>query len=383
MADDKKKSKIDLKARLAKTMVGMNAPAPGSSPGGAPAPESSPGGNAAAGSVRPPMGIVPPAGISPGIPLPPFAQARSQPSAPPPKPTAAQQTIKVEVGEEVEQERKKANRKAALYAGITAVVGIAIGYPVGKAAERSDRGNAAVRGAAALEADVKAANEKMKELSEKLTEASTKLGNKEYPDDVIAALGGINVPFDTTNLDGKGVGNLPGSVLKQVLKYTSAVEDLNKQKDSIKNVLSLAKTAVTTSWDDAKEPMARYSVLFREAGGKTYAELVPLKDPFKWKGDFPGKLKVTMMVNNKPTDKELERWTKGNLTASDPYAMPVDPATTGALTGDASIARLSKALYDVRTLLEGDKSNPTDETPGLLKDGDDLAHTLHKISLTK
>ncbi len=388
MAEEKKKSKIDLKARLAKTMVGGTTPAAGSSPGapggGIPAPsDSNSGSAAAAGSVRPPMGIVPPAGLSPGIPLPPFAQQR-QASAPPPKPTAAQQTIKVEVGEEVEAERKKATKKAALYAAITAVVGIAIGYGVGKAAARSDRGAAAVKGAAALEADVKTANEKMTELRDKLSEAATKLQNKEFPDDVVSALGGINIPFDATNLDGKHVGDLPGSVLRSVLNYTSGIDDLNKTKDSIKNLLIQAKGPVTKSWAEAKEPVSNFSVIFRDGGsGKTYAEFVPNKEPFKWKGDFPEKYKITMLQNNKPVEKEVARWQKGSLTASDPLAIPVDPVTTAGFTSDVIVSRLSAALYDLRKKLEGDESMPTAPVVGLIKEGDDLAHNLHKISLAK
>src|SRR5438552_3362990 len=102
MAEDKsKKPRIDLKARLAKTAT-FPLPAPGSSrPGGVPPAPSS----------RPPLG--PPMGISPGIPLPPFGHARS--AAKPSKPTAAQQTIKVEVGEEIHEERRKASKRTMIF----------------------------------------------------------------------------------------------------------------------------------------------------------------------------------------------------------------------------------------------------------------------------
>ena len=107
MADDKgKKPKIDLKARLGKTIQGGPAvplPVPGSQP---------PPGDGTVPTPPPPRaaGIAPPPGLSPGIPIPPFAQAKAQ-SVAPPKPTAAQQTIKVEVGEEIHAERKKAKRR--------------------------------------------------------------------------------------------------------------------------------------------------------------------------------------------------------------------------------------------------------------------------------
>ena len=138
MADDKTKKKIDLKARLGKsTLTGMTSPAalpipgPGPSGSGLPPPDSGPGSSpstapgpagtpipAPTPSVRPPMpmGLAPPPGMSTGIPLPPFAP-QSRPAAPKEaKPTAAQQTIKVEVGEEVHEQRKAATRNAAIAA---------------------------------------------------------------------------------------------------------------------------------------------------------------------------------------------------------------------------------------------------------------------------
>ena len=63
------------------------------------------------------MGIAPPPGISPGIPLPPFGpRPVQQAPAPAPKLSAAQQTIKVEMGEEIEQHRSSARRNAVLAA---------------------------------------------------------------------------------------------------------------------------------------------------------------------------------------------------------------------------------------------------------------------------
>ena len=97
MAEDKsKKPKIDLKARLGKTNIGTQA-VPLPVPGQSQPPPSGSGGKS--------PNIAPPPGISPGIPVPPFAQAAKPAAAepPPPKPTAVQQTIKVEVGEEISE----------------------------------------------------------------------------------------------------------------------------------------------------------------------------------------------------------------------------------------------------------------------------------------
>ncbi|MCC6558249.1 MAG: formin [Polyangiaceae bacterium] len=400
-ADDKKaKTKIDLKARLGKTSMGggggaaVPLPVPGSQPGasGPPADSGSGPGGAAPAPSRPsarpsvPAGIAPPPGISPGIPLPPFAQ-RPAPAAPAPKPTAVQQTIKVEVGEEVERERKAAAKKTAIYAAIAAVVGIGVGFVGGGAKERGDRGKAAMDGAAALEKDVKAANEKMKELSEKLGSAASTLGEKKFPADFAKDLGAINVPFDAINLENKQVGSLPGKVLRQVLAYTTAVQDLNKTKDSLKNLLIAAQAPVEKSWAEEKEPVVNFSVIFAKDGDKTLAELVPNKDAFPFGKPFPEKIKILRTERTqqgaKQVEKEVARWTKGELTGSDPLAIPVTPQSTAALTSEQVVFKLAGAMRDIRQLLEGKKDDPTNETAGLLKEGDDLANELHKIALKR
>jgi hypothetical protein len=413
MAEDKKKSRIDLKARLGKTttMVGTNAPAvpmpvPGpapSTPGSVPPPSDSNHAAAAAavgappvtstgsGSVRPPpppppaaLGIAPPLGMSPGIPPPLFGhQPRPAPAATP-KPTAAQQTIKVEVSEEVENARKKAGRWAIYAALAGALVGGVLGVVIGTNSERGGRLKEAARGASLLEKDVKAATEKMKELENKLTEAGQKLTSKQFPETLAADLGGINIPFDPTNLDGKQVGSLPTRILRNLLAFTSAVQEVNKSKDSLKNILSAAQGPITKAWKEEKEPVANFSVLFRGEGqNKMVAELVPNKEPFSWKGDFPAGYSITKLENNKPAEKKATRWVKGDLVGTDPIVIPVDPKTTAAFTNEVLVQRLNLALRDIRQDLQGNKDDPTQETAGLIKDGEDLANELRKASLNQ
>jgi hypothetical protein len=399
MADDKPKKKIDLKARLGRTtQMGVGAPgpaplptAPGATP---PPPPSDPGsGNAvpsrpsntpAVGSVRPvPMGIAPPPGLSPGIPIPPFAQAR-QPARAEPKQSAAQQTIKVEIGEEIHEERKKARNRAMLAAAGGAVVGLVIGFVAGGSSEKGERAKNAAKGAALLEKDVKAANDKLKDLDAKVTEASDKIGKKTFPDDLSTALSGLTIPFESANLDNKGVGGLSPRVLKLVLNFTSAVENLNKSRETLKNLVSIAKEPINKAWKEETAPMANFSVIFRSEGGKgVVADLVPNKEPFSWKGDFPGKYKVTKTESGRPADKDANRWAKGDLTGNDLTAIPVDPKSMSTLTGEVLVGRLSKAIYDMRLELQGNQENPTNPTPGLLKSGDDLANELHKASLNQ
>lgn len=406
MADDKTtttttKKKIDLKARLGKsTLTGMTAPMgalpiPGSpgSGSGLPPPESSQGAAPSSApstglapipaprpSVHPALGIAPPPGMSPGIPLPPFAQAQRPAPVKEAKPTAAQQTIKVEVGEEVHAERKKSTRNAAIAAFVGALVGLGLGWVAGGSSEKGDRSKAAARGAGLLEKDIKTAGDKMKELDEKLTEASTKMNAKEFPEALVTSLGALNIPFDATNLDGKNIGGLSSKMLRSVLAYTSAVQDLNKDKDSLKNILGAAQAPMLKAWKEEKEPMANYAVLFSGGDKKTIAELVPIKEPFGWKADFPAGFTVTKFENGKPAEKKGTRWTKGDLTGSDPVVIPVDPKSMAGFTSEVLIQRLNKMIYDMRQSLVGNPEDPTNPKPGLLKQSDDIVAELHKAS---
>ncbi len=403
MADDKTKKKIDLKARLGKsTLTGMTSPAalpiPGPSPSGSglPPPDSGPGAApssapGAAGtpvpvptpSVRPampiPMGIAPPPGI-----LPPFApQARpSQPKEA--KPTAAQQTIKVEVGEEIHAQRKVATRNAAIAAFMGAVVGLGIGWVAGGSSEKGGRIKDAARGAGLLEKDVKAAGDKIKELDDKLNEASTKITAKEFPDGLVTALSSLNIPFDATNLEGKNIGSLSSKMLRSLLAYTSAVEDLNKDKDTLKNILGAAQVPMTKAWKEEKDPVANYAVIFSSAGDKkTVSELLPIKEPFGWKAEFPGSFTVTKYENGKPAEKKVTRYLKGEVIGNDPLGIPVDPKTTAAFSSDVLIQRVNKMIYDMRQNLAGTPDDPTNPKPGLLKQSEDIAAELHKVSLNQ
>jgi hypothetical protein len=401
MADDKsKKPKIDLKARLGKTQMGMGAPAalpaplPGPGGGMPPAPPSDPadgrGSVAPAPASRPsgvpgaipppPAGIAPPPGLSPGIPLPPFGPQPRRAAPAEPKQSAAQQTIKVEIGEEIHAERKKSRNRIFLGAFAGAVVGLGIGFVAGGSSATGDRARAGARGAGLLEKDVKAATDKLKELDQKLSDASDKLKNKAFPDDLGTSLAGLTIPFDDTNLDGKGVNGMPSRLFRLVLDFTEGCKGANKARESLKNLAGFTKEPITKAWKEESSPMANFSVVFRQEGKNVAAELVPNPAPFGWKTDWNEKYKVTKIEGGKPAEKEVKRYVKGDLPGGDLTGIPVDPKTTAAFTSDVMLGRLNKAIYDLRQELEGNKDNPTNETPGIMKSGEDLANELHKAS---
>jgi len=329
----------------------------------------------------PPVGIAPPPGLSPGIPLPPFGpRPQPRPQAEP-KPTAAQQTIKVDVGEEIELERKKSRTRIGMGAVAGVVVGLAIGWVAGGAASTGERAKNAARGAGLLEKDVKAATDKLKELDQKLQDAAEKLKNKTFPEDLGTGLAATTIPFDDTNLDGKGVGGMPGKLFRLVLDFTEGAKSANKSRESLKNLTGFTKDPITKAWKEEAAPLANFSVVFHMEGSKPAAELVPNTTPFLWRGDWAEKYKVNKLEGGKPAEKEAKRYVKGDIAGGDLTAIPIDPKTTAAFTSDVMLGRLSKAIYDLRVDLEGNKDNPTNETPGMIKSGEDLANELHKASL--
>jgi hypothetical protein len=391
MADDKKKTKIDLKARLGKTtQVGLGGgaampmpmPGPGVTP--PPPPSSDRGGDAAPlptttpaiGSVRPPPNIAPPPGLSPGIPLPPFApqprmQQREQ------KQSAAQQTIKVEMGEEVALEHKKMQKRSAIYAALACIVGVGIGFVAGGSQATGAAATRAALGAEKLEKDVKAANDKLRELDSKLNDASDKMKNKSFPDDLSTTLAGLKVPFDSSNLAGKGTGSLPDNVFRMINDYTRSAEAVDKMRETLKNAAGLAKDPLTKAWKEEAPgaAMTGFSVLFRNEGGKgIVGEVVTNKEPFLWKGDFKKEYSVTQ-GGARPQDKNATRFEKGDPSGT---VVPLDPSSMKPFLNDANVGRFVRALNDLKAELEGNHDNPTAEVPGLLKMGDDLAQELHK-----
>ncbi len=404
MADDKaKKPKIDLKARLGRTtQVGMGPPGATpvpAMPGGAPAPPSSDPGGAppssdavpraapSAGSVRPPvaqpMGIAPPPGLSPGIPLPPFARAQPQQAAP--KPTAVQQTIKIEASEEIDQERKKGRGRAALAAAGGVVIGLAIGFVAGGAKADGDRVKTGAAMAGRLKTEVKATNDKLADLDKKLTDVQDKLKAKAFPDDLGTALGGLKIPFDSTSLDKTGISGIKQAVFRPIIGFARDCEKLDKMREALQGQSTPAKDALVKGWKEETAPMTNFSVLLRMDGRNVVAELVQNPSPFAWKGDQPDKYKVTRQEGGKAVEKEAKHFpvSKGDLGSGDAFAVPIDPKGTGALGTDAiNIARFSRTLGEMMEALHGN-DNPQDPKPGLLKSGEDLANQLQQASLNQ
>jgi hypothetical protein len=401
MADDKaKKTKIDLKARLGRTtQMGIAPPGglaplpapPGSmpgapdsnpGPGSVPAPPASRPSSMPASAPRPtgiPMGIAPPASLGVGINLPQFAPQQRQAPRAEPKPSAAQQTIKVELGEEIHEERKKARNRAMAAAFGGAIVGIVIGLVAGDSRATGERSKTTARNAGVVEKEVKSAFDKLKDLDQKITDASDKLGKKEFPNELSGALAGLVIPFEVTNLDKP----VPQRLTRPVATFYAQVENINRERESLKKLADFAKDPVTKAYKEEAAPMANFSVIFRQDGKNVVADLVPNPTPFAWKGDQPGSYKVSKPEGARAADKDAKHYVKGDLPGNDLTAIPVDPKSMTNLAPElALLGRLQKAVYDMHADLQGKGDDPN-APPGLLKAAEDLDNELRKAALNQ
>jgi hypothetical protein len=75
---------------------------------------------------------------------------------------------------------------------------------------------------------------------------------------------------------------------------------------------------------------------------------------------------------------------KGQLTGAKPLAIPIEPKTVAGFTGQKIILDLRSALAETSALIEGNQSPiPSEQTDGLLKEGQRLAEELKKIGRAK
>jgi hypothetical protein len=369
MSDDKK-PKIDLKARLGKKTVSTPAAGPG-------------------GSIPPPAGIPKPSGV--GIPAPPFQSqtATSRPAAPvvdatnpygAMEPAAAAvvaqpQTIRVELGDDVVRANRGGKTKVAILALITAGLGGVLGFTIGGASERGIAADAAVQGAKDLTKEVEAANAKISELADILKSAREKLGKAQFPDDEVSKLGALNIPFDGTNLSGKGIGRFKSEVVTMLINFAASAAEANDSKGDLQRVLSGQKKAVQDFLESQTKPKVRWSVIVGGSPAGPVGSMQLLPTPFpaaeKWPDSFelPGEKGKKVVV---------KRYLKGEAATEEPTFIPVDPGTQAAVCPDAAVVRLRGRISDMEEVLRGNPT-PGEEKTGLLEAGQNLVKKLKDI----
>jgi hypothetical protein len=383
------KPKIDLKARLGKKPMSspMGAPALGGS--SIPPPMGGQGaGNAPSAMPAPHYTASPRPVTASGVPAPPFTNRPQQPVAPRVDPTnpygavgpsvqpaRAQQAIRIEIGEEVHAARRSGRKKVVVLALITAGIGGFVGFAVGGGAERAKGADAAISGAAQLIKDVQASNAEVQKLADTLKSAKEKLGKAQYPEQEVAQLGAINIPFTGANLAGKGIGRFQPEVLTMLIEYTNATTEANDQKEKVQSVLTGAKKGLTELLEVSSKPQVRWSVQVSDGPGGPWASMMSVPTPFMAKEKWPEELKVGPAAKQ----ETLKRYTSGSPSGT--FFIPVDPTTQTAVCPSDVVFKLRRELNDLETTLRGD-STPGEEKTGIIESGQRLMDKLKKIGAT-
>jgi hypothetical protein len=263
-----------------------------------------------------------------------------------------------------------------------AVAAFAVGTGLGIVYQRGSAQRQAVAGAKPLSEEVEAANKSMVSLSDALRAAVEQLQQDEYPDELAEMLKKTEVPFSTANFQGKSVGGLPPEVVGMLLRYTSGVEELNEQKNKLRNLLGAAKPQVERFIKEKKEPVVSFSVLLDQKGDNWTALLVPNKDPFPVKETketkWPVEYDIMKPGEKRATPEKVKRII--NKLEKD-IAVPVQEASVAPFKDIRLVLQLRTVLEDVKVLIDGnDSQNPALQTDGLLKEGDRIIDALRKVA---
>lgn len=374
MSEDKK-PKIDLKARLGKKTVGAPAPGPG-------------------GSIPPPAGIPKPSGVGVGIPAPPFqsSTATSRPApmmdasnpygamAPSVAPMAAPSVIAVELSDEVVRAQGRGKTKVMVLALITAGIGGFIGFTLGGGAERAKGAEAARSGAEELVKEVEKANAKIEELAGVLKSAKEKLGKAKFPDEELSKLGALSIPFDGTNLSGKGIGRFKSEVLNMLISFASASTEANDQKQKIQSVLNRNKKGVIEFLESQSKPVVRWSVIVGGSPLGPIASMQPVPTPFQLVGEQGKQHSWPESYDLMEKDKKIsiKRYLKGDAASETPTFIPVDPSTQTLVCPNDVVFSIRRELTGMEEVLRGDPT-PGEEKIGLLETGQTLLKKLKEI----
>lgn len=402
---EEKKPKIDLKARLGNKTAIQPAPAPTGSvppPAGIPAPVVAP--VAAAGVPAPPAAVgggIPAPVVAPvaapaaggGIPVPPFATpARHAPPnpftpaapPPPPPPPPRPQDIKIETSAEA-VEAAKAMKKFIAVAGVAgAAAGMLIGFVVGQGSANSKRESQAISGASALATDVKASNEKIKQMNDKIGEAVKSLKEKKYPETFPTELGGLAIGFDGDKLVGRSVGSYDSATLNLLFQYTADVQALSARKDALKGLFISQKARIQETLAAGTKPTLGYTLLVVKGPKGPVGSLAPIAEPFALDADWPKTFKMTNLVSREV--QEVNRYDSGEVVSSREkrVGIPIEPQSIGAAFPNDISGRILSELSKTAELLNGVEGSGEDESrPGLLKTGTKLVEALNKIAAKK
>lgn len=400
MAEDNKKPKIDLRARLGKKSAGPAGPSippPIASPAAQASIPSPPFGSKA--PVSPSFAPTPSMAASPsmvpsparaGVPGLGQAPAAAQPA---PKPRIAEpQAIKIEMSEEIVQAQKKGRSRVMMIAGATCVVGALIGTQLGGGLERRKRQNIALEGAKMLTDDIDKANGAISKMADILAAAKRSLSDGDFPEKQVKELADAGISFDGSYLYGKGTGLMNPKINKQLVDFAGKAEAANEQRERLQLVLSSAQTPITKLLQQAEKPEFNWSVYVVAGPHGPMAAMQPIPKPFLVSSKEKVKNKDGKMVAyNWPEEIEvpadggkkekLKFYKKGNPVSRDPLLIPVEPSTQAYVCPNDTMVRLRQEIVKLEQLLKGDRSDPTNEKAGLIDLGNQIIDELKGIGV--
>jgi hypothetical protein len=289
-----------------------------------------------------------------------------------PKQPARPQAIKIEMGEEVIQAQRAGRSKTMMLAAATAVIGLGIGYGIGGLAKGNEGAKAAIVGAEALVKEIDAANIKIGEMNDVLKSAASKVRDNEFPSAEIEKLGGIDIPFDGTNLTNKGIGRFNPQAVTMLLQYSNAVAAIEDQRDKLRRLFGAAKDSFDAAAKQAANPSVHWAVSIGDGPGGKWAKIQPLADKA-----FPAATKEKKWPDSLEIGKsKFDLYSKGDPGASNYF--PVDPGTEKSVCPENLQFRLIGALMDLGGTISGDQT-PGHEVDGVMAQGDKLMDQLKKI----
>jgi hypothetical protein len=259
----------------------------------------------------------------------------------------------------------------------TAVVGGLLGFAIGGLSERNSAAATAVVGAKALAAEVEAADAQVTQLSQTLGAAAKALKDGKYPEAEVKALGAINIPFDGSNLAGKGIGRFKPQLVTLLINYATAATKANAQKDKIRSLLSVSKAGVEDLLAQNTAPQVRWGLTLQSGPQGPWGALSALGTPFAV-GDkqagWPAQLETS------DGKSSFRRYTGGDPTRGGEggQMIPVAPQTQAAVCPTDTIVRLRRELSDMQKVVNGDET-PGQELQGIVELGEAIKKQLNSI----
>jgi hypothetical protein len=292
------------------------------------------------------------------------------------------------MSDEVMAAQKRGRSKVVVLAAATAVVGAVIGTTIGQGLEKGKRQDTALTGAAELAKEIDAANGEIEKLADVLKNAKTQLSENKYPEKEIADLGGINIPFEGSNLSSRGIGLFKREVISMLVRFAGGSADANAQKDKLKAILGGNKKGVVDFLEQNSNPKVRWSLYVANGPHGPWATMQQVPTPFPASSkekvkDKDGKEQSyswpeEFKVQDGQKMIDLPRYTRGDPMGSEPKIIPVDPSSASAVCPSDVLIKLRSEIGKLETVLRGDKT-PGQEEDGLIDTGRVLVDQLKAI----